>query len=142
MPIGAPTWYESEKPVEFPNIDEYPTGSGSGFADPAAGSSPDTAPFVRVAPTVDFDTAQLAITDTAVLIAPQDDQRRTLQLRNYSTDDVYIARSSQALDEGRGFPLAQDDRLLLETRHEVWAVCAAGKSTVLAVLAEYERRVQ
>ncbi len=141
MPIGVQDWLESSAPIEYPEVSDFASGAGQGFADPGAGASPTGSPYVRVSPTEDFDTGLLPIGAVAVMVIPEDDSRRTIQLRNYSTDDVFIARSESQLNEDQGWPIAQDERLLLETRHAVWAKCAAGNSSILAVLAEYERDI-
>lgn len=135
MPIGQSEWIETNGPV-FAGVTDQP--GAVGFGQPGSGSDPGSAPFVRVAPSADFDTAQIAIGDTAALIVPGEGSRRTLELRNFGTDTVYIARRAQVLDAGNGYPLKADERKLLETAGEVWAKCASGEATTIAVLAEYE----
>lgn len=134
MPTGQTEWVETTGPV-FEGV----TDDGAvGFGQPGSGSDPQSSPYVKVAPSADFDTAQIAITDTAALIVPGEAARRTLEVRNFGAQTVFLARRAQPLNDGNGYPLKTDERKLLETAGEVWAKCATGEATTLAVLAEYE----
>ena len=138
MPSGATAYVEATGPT-FQGLPGDPAPAG--FGDPGAGSEPETAPYVRVAPSEDFDTVALTVTDSAVRIAGRESQRRVVRVRNYGASDVFIARSQTALSLGNGYPLKADERKLLETQQEVWAVCNTGDTTDVRIIAEYEVQV-
>lgn len=138
MPTGATSYVEATGPT-FRGLSGDPAPLG--FGDAGAGAEPETAPYVRVAPSEDFDTIALTVTDSAVRIAGRESQRRTVEIRNYGSDDVFIARSQTALNIGAGYPLKADERKMLETGQEIWAVCGTGDTTDVRIIAEYEVQV-
>ena len=77
-----------------------------------------------------------SVSDAASRAVGKNAQRLRVTLVNRdAANDVFI--SSNMLDSSSGFQLSAGETITIETRDEIWAICASGNTATLHVLQEF-----
>ena len=91
-------------------------------------------------PTSDQWIARTLQVETAVVeVAGVQRKRARLTVRNVGADSVYIGQDRSIGPGGHGFQLPAGDELELRHTGAVYAVCATGEDTTVAVSIEHNR---